>query len=115
MVVTGMFTNKPACTIWEKTSVNHAPAYVRHETGAVYWEDTRGQQVAGTDSRSPDDHVFLAIPVGSIGGYIPKNEDRILPGTVEDASPPKDALTVMQVKDFRYGSAHMQHIEVTLE
>ena len=110
-----MFTNKPACTIWEKTTVNHAPAYVRHETGAVYWQDTRGQSVSSGDARSPDDNVFVAIPVGSISDYVPKKDDRIMPDSVADLSPPKDALTVMQVKDFRYGSAHMQHIEVTLE
>lgn len=109
-----MFTNKPACTIWEKTTVNRAPAYVRHETGAVYWQDCRGQTV-GSDPRSPDDNIFLAIPVGSITNYVPKKDDRIMPDSVADSSPPKEALTVMQVKDFRYGSAMMQHIEVTLK
>ena len=110
-----MFTNKPACTIWEKTTVNHTPAYVRHETGAVYWQDCRGQTASAGDARSQSDSIFLAIPGGSVRDYAPKPDDRILPGAVADAAPPKDALTVMQVKDFRYGSAHMQHIEVTLE
>lgn len=110
-----MFTNKPACTIWEKTVVNHAPAYIRHELGACYWQDTRGQSVQSGDARSPADSVFLAIPADSVGDYIPKKDDRVLPGSVPDASPPKTALTVMQVKDFRYGSAMMQHLEVTAE
>lgn len=110
-----MFTNKPACTIWEKTVVNHAPAYIRHELGACYWQDTRGQSVQAGDARSPADSVFLAIPADSVGDYIPKKDDRVLPGSVPDASPPKTAITVMQVKDFRYGSAMMQHLEVTAE
>ena len=110
-----MFTNKNACTIWEKTSVNHTPVYVRHETGAVYWQDCRGQKAGSGDARSPDDSIFLAIPVGSISDYVPKKDDRILPDFVPDLNPPKDALTVMQVKDFRYGAAYMQHIEVKLE
>lgn len=108
-----MFTNKPACTIWEKTTVNHAPVYVRHVLGAVYWQDTRGQTVSGSDPRSPEDNVFCAIPVGSISDYSPKKDDRILPGEVADTSPPHESLTVMKVKDFRYGSQMMQHIEVT--
>ena len=107
-----MFTNKPACTIWEKTTVNHAPAYVRHVTGAVYWQDCRGQTV-GSDARNPDDNVFIAIPAGAENGYMPKKDDRILPGDAESASPPGEALTIMQVKDFLYGSKMMQHIEVT--
>lgn len=110
-----MFTNKPACTIWEKTVVNHAPAYIRHETGAVYWQDTRGQSVLSGDARSPADSVFLAIPADSVGDYIPKKDDRVLPGSVQDASPPKTALTVMQVKDFLYAAPMMQHLEVTAE
>ena len=95
--------------------MNRAPAYVRHETGAVYWQDARGQTVSSGDARSPDDNIFVAIPVGSISDYVPKKDDRIMPDSVADASPPKDALTVMQVKDFRYGAAHMQHIEVKAE
>lgn len=95
--------------------MNRAPAYVRHETGAVYWQDCRGQTVSSGDARSPEDNVFCAIPVGSISDYVPKKDDRILPDSVADLSPPKDALTVMQVKDFRYGAAHMQHIEVKAE
>ena len=104
-----MFTNKEACTIWEKTTVNHAPAYVRHVTGAVYWQDCRGED----EARTPENNVFIAIPVGSILGYMPKTDDRILPGDVDSTSPPAEALTVMQVKDFLYAAPMMQHIEIT--
>ena len=110
-----MFTNQPACTVWEKITVNHAPAFVRHELGACYWQDCRGQTVSGGDARTPADSVFLAIPAGSIGDYIPKKDDKVLPGSVLDAKPPHEALTVMQVKNFLYASAMMQHIEVTAQ
>lgn len=93
--------------------MDHAPAYVRHVTGAVYWQDTRGQTAGSGDARSPDDNVFCAIPVGSILDYVPKKDDRIMPDPVADLTPPKDALTIMQIKDFRYGATFMQHIEVT--
>lgn len=108
-----MFTNQPACTIWEKATVNHAPAYVRHVTGAVYWQDCRGQQVGAGDARSPEDNVFVAIQPGSLSGFMPKKDDRILPGDVAGTSPPSEALTIMQVKDFLYAAPMMQHVEIT--
>ena len=104
-----MFTNKPACTIWEKTTVNRAPAYIRHVTGAVYWQEIRGQSA----QRTPANEAFIAIPENSINGYIPRPDDRIVPGIVTGNAPPENALTVMQIKDFLYGSQKMQHIEVT--
>lgn len=106
-------TNIPAVTVWEKTLVNRAPAYIRHELGACYWEDNRRQSVQADDVRKPDDSIFLAVPVGSITDYVPKKDDRVMPGNISDAAPPSAALTVMQVKNFLYASAMMQHLEVT--
>lgn len=100
--------NVPAVTIWEKTVIDRAPAYVRHVTGAAYWQDCRGQN----NGRDAEDNVFIAIPAMSVS-YMPKKDDRILPGEVEGASPPGDALTVMQVKNFLYAAQMMQHVEVT--
>ena len=107
-----MFTNTPAVTVWEKTVVNHAPAYVRHQTGAAYWEDTDGETVSGT-SRRPDDKILMIASAANLGGYLPKTDDRIMNGENSAAHPPETALTVTSVKDFRYGSASVQHIEVT--
>lgn len=106
-----MFTNTEGCTVWEKTVQNRAPTYIRHETGAVYCEDTDAQS-DGKD-RSPDDKMLIVIPAVNLGGYIPKPDDRIIRGIVPDSQPPQTAMTVMQIKDFRYGSPHVQHIEVT--
>lgn len=105
-------TNIDGLTVWEKTIVDRAPAYVRHTFGASYWEDTRGQTNTAVDARSPADTCFIAIPVSSISDYIPKKDDKIIVGIVADEVPPSDALTVMQVKNFLYGSPKMQHIEV---
>lgn len=107
-----MFTNTPAVTVWEKTTVNRAAAYIRHQTGAVYWEDTHGETVNGI-TRNPEDKALMIVSAANLGGYMPKADDRILRGEIDDAQPPQNALTVTSVKDFRFGSAKVQHIEVT--
>lgn len=114
-----MFTNREGCTVWEKTSVNRAPAYVRHELGRCYWEEVRGQTAAGrstgSDARAPDDSVFVSIPASSLNGYYPKRDDRIMEGSVPDDKPPRTALTVMSVRNCLHGSKAVQHIEVKAE
>lgn len=105
-----MFTNTKICTVWEKTEKNRAPTYIRHETGAVYWEGADAQ--GGGKNRSPDDHALAVIPAANLGGYLPKPDDRIMRGIIADEQPPPTALTVMNVKDFRYGSPRVQHVEV---
>ena len=107
-----MLTNTPAVTVWEKTVVNRAPAYIRHQTGAAYWEDTNGETVNGI-TRNPDDRVLMIVSASNLGGYLPNTDDRMMRGAVEDAQPPNTALTVTSVKDFRFGSPKVQHIEVT--
>lgn len=107
-----MFTNTTAVTIWEKAVVNHTPTYIRHQTGAAYWEDTNGETVNGI-TRNPDDRALMIVSAANLGEYMPKADDRIMRGAIEDAQPPKTAMTVTSVKDFRYGSDRVQHIEVT--
>lgn len=108
-----MFTNA-VCTVWEKTVQNRAPIYIRHELGAVYWENTDGQEVTqsgnGT-SRTSTDAAFLCIPETSLT-YVPKPDDRIMSGVCTDEKPPQTALTVLFVRDFRHGSTRMRHLEV---
>lgn len=107
-----MFTNTPNVTIWEKAVINHTPTYIRHITGAAYWEDTNGETVNGI-TRNPDDKVLMIVSAANLGPYMPKTDDRIMRGDVTDEQPPKTAMTITFVKDFRYGSDHVQHIEVT--
>lgn len=107
-----MFTNTSAVTVWEKTVSNHAVSYVRHQTGAAYWEETQGQTMGGM-ARDQDNRVLVIIHANCIGGYTPKPDDRIVNGALESPQPPKDALTVSSVAPFLYGPAAGQHIEVT--
>ena len=107
-----MFTNTPAVTIWGKAVVNHTPTYIRHQTGAAYWEDTNGETVNGI-TRNPDDRVLMIVSAANLGEYMPKADDRIMRGDIAEEQPPKTAMTVTAVKDFRYGSGRVQHIEVT--
>ncbi len=105
-----MFTNRKACTVYEKTAVNREYIYVRHTLGAVYWQSSQGQR-SGSD-RIPDNGALVLIPENS-AKYVPKVGDRIVDSIIGDERPPDCALTVMQVRDFRYGSPGVRHIEVT--
>lgn len=107
-----MYTNTPAVTVWEKTVSGHAASYVRHQTGAAYWEETQGQTVGGM-ARDPDNSVLIIIHAGNIGSYIPRPDDRIANGVSESPQPPRDALTVISVRRFLFGPLHGRHIEVT--
>lgn len=107
-----MFTNQNACTVYEKTMVNRAPAYIRHVITSVYWELTRGESRQGTN-RNPQDGALCIIPKKSLTDYVPQTDDRIVCGICEAASPPQDAMTVRQIRDFRYGSPAVQHLEVS--
>lgn len=107
-----MYTNRPGCTIYEKTVQNRAPTYIRHETKEIYWEDRFGQE-NGSD-RAPKNGAFISIPVAS-SSYFPKVGDRIVGSVIPDEQPPQTAMTVMSAADFRYGSPRAQHWEANAE
>ena len=104
-----MFTNRPGCTIYEKTVQNRAPTYIRHEVRAVYWEETLIEG-DGKD-RSPRNGVLINIPEAS-SDYMPKTDDRICPEVISDPVPPETAMTIYSVSDRRYGSSRVRHIEL---
>lgn len=107
-----MFTNKIGCTVFERTiGKDRMEQYVQHFFPTIYWEDTRGQTQTGT-SRNQQDSVLCIIPASSLSGYMPKRDDRLICGRCSATEPPAECRTVMEVKDFRYGSAGVQHIEV---
>ena len=56
-----MFTNRSGCTIYERTVQNRSPTFIRHEVGAIYWEDKISQE-NGSD-RKPENHAFISIPI----------------------------------------------------
>lgn len=108
-----MYTNKIGCTVYERTvGADRMEAYTRHFIPTVYWEDKRGQSVTDK-SMTQSDYVLCVIPAGSLG-YVPKPDDLIVCGRCTDTEPPETGTrTVLEVKDFRYGSPDVQHIEVT--
>lgn len=86
--------------------------YIRHFIPSVYWEDAAGQAQSGT-SMQQQNTVFCVIPATSLSDYLPKRDDLLVCGRCEDVTPPETAKRVMMVEDYRYGSADVQHIEVT--
>ena len=109
-----MYTNKIGCTVYErKVGADRMETYARHFIPTIYWEDVRGQAQSGTGTMKQQDSVRCIIPDSSLSGYIPKRNDRIFCGRCNNAEPPENCRTVMEVKDFRYGSPEVQHIEVT--
>ena len=104
--------NVEAVTIWEKTIVDRAPAYIRHEIGPAYWQGQSGQTIDGK-SRNQEDSIFCAIPVDSLSNYLPKRDDLLVSGLCGENFPSGKKFTIVNVKNFLYGSEEMQHIEVT--
>jgi hypothetical protein len=109
-----MFTNTDCCTIYAKTVQNRAPVYAKQVTGPVYWEDTDAQR-QGNMEKTPAQSAFICIPATSAYDCELHKGARIVRGLCADETPPSNALTVMSVKDFMYGSAEMQHWEVRAE
>lgn len=111
-----MFTNCNAVTIYEKiVGADGFPAYLAHSIRMVYWEQCTGQtanQTAQKSTMAQSHSIYLAIPAASLSDYSPKHGDLIAKG-MRDVPPPTDSYTVMTVTDCRYGSAAVQHIEVT--
>ena len=86
--------------------------YIRHFIPSIYWEDAAGQTQSDT-AMQQQNTVFCVIPAASLSDYLPKRDDLLVCGRCEDAAPPETAKRVMMVEDYRYGSADVQHIEVT--
>lgn len=88
-------------------------SYVRHFIPAVYWEARQGQ-VTADKSMKQSDAVLCIIPVSSLSDYLPKVDDLLVCGRCDNAEPPEiGTRTIMDVKDFRYGSPDVQHLKVT--
>ncbi|WP_295219836.1 hypothetical protein [Ruminococcus sp.] len=107
-----MYANKIGCTVYERAVENRMEAYVPHFIPAVYWEDTTAQVQTGT-SMKQQDQIWCCIPSGSLSGYVPRKDDIIVCGRYDSAEPPESGRTITAVEDYRYGSAGVQHIEVT--
>lgn len=113
-----MFTNKNSCTVYERTVQNRSPTFVRHEIKNIYWEGVKSQKISGTQGnnyRISQDEVLIFIPENSLSNYVPKVSDKIVEDLIFSEKPPENALTIMTVKNFLYGSPSVRHLEVTAE
>lgn len=103
-----MFTNTEVITIFHKTVKNRLAVWEKHLFYDVYWENCSGQS---EESRGmgESNEILCIIPEKSLKNFIPCKDDYISLGDVDEHG----NLTVMEVKDFRYGSGKVRHIEVT--
>lgn len=103
-----MFTNTKVITVFHKTVKNRLPEWEKHLFYNVYWENCSGQS---EESRGmgESNEILCIIPEKSLKNFIPCKDDYICLGDVEE----KGSLTIMSVRNFRYGSGKVKHIEVT--
>lgn len=103
-----MFTNTKVITIFHKTVKNRLAVWEKHLFFGVYWENCSGQSESNK-GMTESNQILCIIPEKSLKNFIPCKDDYICLGDVEE----KGSLTIMSVKDFRYGSGKVRHIEVT--
>ena len=100
-----MFTNTNIITVFHKCvdPVKRLERWEKHTFLNVYWENCSAQDV-----------ILCIISEKSISDFIPCKDDRIIKGDCENISSLKSDqyFTIMSVKDFRYGSSRVHHIEV---
>ena len=105
-----MFTNTKVITVFHKTTdiEKRLPVWEKHLFYDVYWENCSGQseEDGGVEENN---EILCIIPEQSLKNFIPCKDDFICLGDVEE----KGSLSIMSVKDFRYGSEKVRHIEVT--
>lgn len=103
-----MFTNTKVITVFHKTVKNRLPVWEKYLFYDVYWENCSGQSEENK-GMTESNQILCIIPEKSLKNFIPCKDDYIGLGDVDEHG----SLTVMEVKNFRYGSGKVQHIEVT--
>ena len=105
-----MFTNTEIIMVFHKEtdSEKRLPVWEKHVFHNVYWENCSAQSEQNK-GMGESDSILCIIPEKSLKTFIPCKDDKIVYG---DAENPEN-LTIMSVKDFRYGSGRVHHIEVT--
>lgn len=103
-----MFTNTKVITVFHKTVKNRLAVWEKHLFYDVYWEHCSGQSEESKGMGESND-ILCIIPEKSLKNFIPCKDDYICLGDVEE----KGSLTIMSVRNFRYGSGKVRHIEVT--
>ena len=105
-----MFTNTEIIAVFHKEtdSEKRLAVWEKHVFHNVYWENCSAQSEQNK-GMGESDSILCIIPEKSLKTFIPCKDDKIVYG---DAENPEN-LTIMSVKDFRYGSGRVHHIEVT--
>ena len=105
-----MFTNTKIITVFHKATdpEKRLPVWEKHLFHDVYWENCSAQSKEDK-GMGESDFILCIIPEKSLKNFIPCKDDQIVIGDSE--SP--EGLTIMDVKDFCYGSKSVHHIEVT--
>ena len=103
------------CTVFSSTynEVTRKNEWVKTFISGVHWQGSIGSK-NNKSGMVQDNETIVFIPF-SATNFIIKPEDKILKGTTTATLPTglKDALTVTGVDTFDYGTADMQHWEVT--
>lgn len=111
-----MFTNTEIITVFHKKidSEKHIEIWEKHTFHNVYWENCSSQSEKNK-GMSESDYILCIISENSIRDFIPCKDDRIIRGDFESVGNLKSNqyFSIMSVKDFRYGSDRVHHIEVT--
>ena len=107
-----MFTNTKVITVFHRTTgVEKLPVWEKHTFSNVYWESCLGQSESNKGmgkNMSESNEILCIIPEKSLKNFVPCKDDLICLGDVEE----KGSLTIMSVKNFRYGSGKVRNIEV---
>ncbi len=105
-----MFTNTKIITVFHKKTdpEKRLPVWEKHLFHDVYWENCFAQSEE-SKGMGESNMILCIIPEKSVKDFIPCKDDKIVVG---DAESP-ESLTIMDVKNFRYGSKNVRHIEVT--
>ncbi len=107
-----MFTNTEIITVFHKKidSEKHLEIWEKHTFRNVYWENCSAMDNSKiSKSMTEDNLIFCIIPEKSIENFIPCKDDKIIKGDTDNRD---KSFTIMSVKDFRYGSKRVHHIEV---
>lgn len=105
-----MFTNTKVITVFHKSTdvEKRLSTWKKHLFHNVYWENCSGQSESNK-GMTESNQILCIIPEKSLKNFIPCKDDLICLGDVEE----KGSLTIMSVRNFRYGSGKVRHIEVT--
>lgn len=108
-----MFTNTKIITVFHKTvdPEKRLPEWEKYLFYDVYWENCSAQSEENK-GMGESNLILCIIPKKSIKNFIPCKDDFIAPGDIEKLEN-AEKFTVMDVKNFLYGSENVRHIEVT--